>query len=311
MIEDGIYKGPYDTIFAGQISQILTQYDFASTEITQGGLYLLAGENLVADVAYYPLTTSSSLQTSQDIIKLINLGDDEGVIFGDLTLNHLSTVYQNFYLALKYTISSTSESRDFYYVLKVVPDVVVNDPVYAYNGNTEYLTSTQGTNTVNLDSVFGGTTLNENKKRFNITKLITVTEQYNEELQANEVLSTIEFDAQTDMQIWLSVGNSSNYEAKLEEEFIEIDAGQSTLDLTDYLSNLTSNDIVSISIVTGQGSISYNGTKVFSSLKYVNEIESVYIGEDQYTSQSDWSRFITITFSDDYSLMQYSLAGLF
>ena len=309
LIEDGIYKGPYDTISAGQLTQILTQYDFASTEITQGGLYLLAGENLVADVAYYPLTTSSSLQTSQDIIKLINLGDNEGIIFGELTLNHLSVVYQNFYLALKYTISSTSESRDFYYVLKVVPDVVVNDPVYAYNGNTEYLTSTQGTNTVNLDSVFGGTTLNENKKRFNITKLITVTEQYNEELQANEVLSTIEFDAQTDMQIWLSVGNSSNYEAKLEEEFIEIDAGQSTLDLTDYLSNLTNNDIVSISIVTGQGSITYNGTKVFSSLKYVNEIESVYIGEDQYTSQSDWSRFITITFSDDYSLMQYSLAS--
>ena len=309
LIEDGVYTGPYDTISAGQLSQILAQYEFASTEITQGGLYLLAGENLVADVAYYPLTTSSSLQTSQDIIKLINLGDNEGIIFGELTLNHLSVVYQNFYLALKYTISSTSESRDFYYVLKVVPDVVVNDSVYAYNGNTEYLTSTQGTNTVNLDSVFGGTTLNENKKRFNITKLITVTEQYNDELQANEVLSTIEFDAQTDMQIWLSVGNSSNYEAKLEEEFIEINAGQSTLDLSDYLSNLTSNDIVSISIVTGQGSILYNGTKVFSSLKYVNEIESVYIGEDQYTSQSDWSRFITITFSDDYSLMQYSLAS--
>lgn len=302
LIVDGVYQGPYDTITAGQLTQILHHYDFASTELTENGLYLLSSNNLVADIEYYPLTSTANVQTAQDILKLVNLEVD-GII-----LNHLSQAYDNFYLALKYTISSTSDNREFYYVLKVLPDVIVEQPVYAYNGNIEYITSEEGINSVDLDAIYGETTLNENKKRFNITKLITLTETYNQELDENEVLTTINIDAQTDISLWLKIGNSSNYQAKLSEQYITLQAGERTLDLANYVTNLSSGDIVSISIVTGQATISYNDVLVFSTLLYTNEVESVYIGEDPYLSSSDWERYITITFSEDYSIMYYTLA---
>lgn len=414
LIENGIY----DTVSAGQVTQILSEYTFG--EELSNGLYMLSNPSFSISVDYYPVDTTGSVQANSEIEKLISIETQQvesGVYerVAELSLNHLTSTMDNFYLALRYTISNSSDSREFYYVLKVIPDVIVDNSVYGYNGNSEFLESdVDSENMVELDNVFGATTLNENQKRFNITKqiplinsnlvngnitidsigtegveggeeqiittldvsvtsdmtvlitpidgsdeingqpqLITITTldktidltalfgdvergdrftirsisgageiRYNE-TEINTVQTTItelQVIPDSEMQVWFALYNS-NGELKTDAQFVTISEDERIIDLEEVFAEaleaaeapdstenfeIATDDILTIKIITGEGSFIYNGTRVFSDLSYVNEVESVVVGENPYFSEETWSNYIRIYFSDDYSQMYYT-----
>ena len=319
-IVGGVYTGPYQTIKAGQVSTIMKQYNFTDKDLSTG-LYLIngIGYSYTASITYHPLTSSPQLSTSEDIIKGTVIESIDGQQVGTISLNHLSSVYQNFYFAVKYTISSTSESKDFYYVYKVEPDVIVEDPVYAYNHNSqgasEYLQGEQyQTGSVNFNEIFGGTTLAENQKRFNITKQFEIVSVVNEDAsdQTTEPLTEIEINLTSEkMQLWIAVLNGDNvlyerstpYTVKKPE-----DSNNIIIDLAsifDESANIIAGNTINLSILSGSGEIYYNDTMIFASLNETNEIESVTVGEDLYYDQEGWGQFIEIYFSSDNATMYY------
>lgn len=90
---------------------------------------------------------------------------------GELSLNHLSDVYDVAYLALTYTLrNSSGATRTFNYLLKVNADVTVSQPNYPYsaNGSAEYITITSSQQTINLDEEFDETTAQNGHSRFEI-----------------------------------------------------------------------------------------------------------------------------------------------
>lgn len=93
------------------------------------------------------------------------------VASGELSLNHLSDVYDVAYLALTYTLrNSSGATRTFNYLLKVNADVTVSQPNYPYsaNGSAEYITITSSQQTINLDEEFDETTAQNGHSRFEI-----------------------------------------------------------------------------------------------------------------------------------------------
>lgn len=318
-IENGDYVGPYQTITAGQISQILSQYEFTDKTQTTG-LYILGGEQLQASINYYPLNSTGSLTTSQEIVKFTRIDsvEVEGVAeqVGTISLNHLSDEYQSFYFAVKYTLTSTNDSRDFYYVYKVEPDVIVEDPVYAYNHNSdgaaEYLQDSEGQ--VDLNQIFGATTLAENQKRFNVTKQFNVVSAIDEVTLTESPLTEIEISVGSeDMQLWISVLNgdevlyqlSSPYKVTKPESLENVVIDLKTIFGEDEV-NIVAGNTINISILSGQGDIYYNGSLIFSDLVETNEIEYVKVGERIYYTEEEWSNYIDIYFTQNTSIMHYS-----
>ena len=315
-IVNGEYNGPYQTIRAGQISQILSQYDFTDNTQTTG-LYLLGGQDLQASIDYYPLDSTGSLFTSEDIIKFTRIDsieiEDVAETVGTISLNHLSSLYQDeFYFAVSYTLQSTSESREFYYVYKVEPDVIVEEPVYAYNTNSqgavEYLQGEQNQEgQVDFNQIFGANTLVENQKRFNITK------QFNIVSDDGEAVTGLYVDMESEqMQLWISVLNEGEtiYELSSPYTIERPDNDENVLiDLATIFGegvNIAEGNIINLSILSGNGDIYYNDMLIFSDLVETNEIEYVTVGEDTFYDEQGWGEFIEIYFTSDTSIMHYT-----
>lgn len=297
-----IALGIYDEINAGQLTQILSQYSlndyFVNTNLGNG-LFILS--NYGYNVEYFPVATSEQVQTSEDIVKLINQEPVNGQSSVAITLNHLTSDYENFYLVLKYTVSSITDSQVFYYVLKVNPDVINENPIYAYNGSTEYIEDTS--NPIDLDELFDSTTLNSGYSRFNISKnieLLSVIDSENTEtlIDKLDVLVTenakIKFSATIDEKN-IEVIQSYNIpdgETSLQETVnlsdIFLEEGQTT--------SLSKGDIVNIMILSGKATISYNGKQIFKNLRYTHEVASVEVDGQIITDSSYWKNFVNIYF---------------
>lgn len=323
-IENGEYKGAYQTINAGQLTTIMTQYNFIDQTQTTG-LYLLNGYSYTVAFTYHPLASSSLVVTSEDIIKQFIINSVDGEQIGEISLNHLSNVYQYFYLAIKFTISSTSESMDFYYVYKVKPDVIVEDSVYAYNNNpqgaAEYLQGQQNIEgEVDFNEIFNSTTLAENKKRFNITKqfdivgIQTQTDQTSPTEPTLSPLTEVEVELESSkMQLWISILNGDEIEYQREIPYPVTKPENNSrvkIDLKSIFGeenvNITVGNTVNLSILSGNGKIYYNQVEMFSNLNETNEIESITVGEEQYFIEDDWKQYIDIYFSQDTQIMYYT-----
>ena len=305
-IVNGTYSGPYVEITAGQQQTIMTQYNFTD-EVTTSGLYLLNGYSFTASFAYHPLTTSSYLSTSENIIKDQWIDSVDGKQIGQMILNHLSSSYQDFYFAVKYTITSTSESRDFFIVYKVKPDVIVEDSVYAYNKNSqtaaEYLQGQQNVEgTVDFDEIFGSSTLAENQKRFSITKQIDIISV---DSQVNTLLN-LDIESR-EMRLWIGLVKGGEEVEKLLVTAERPEEGLFSLDLASrFDEEIEEGDTINISILSGDGKIYYSDLLMLSSLNETNTVESVTVGDIQYTREEDWQEYIDIYFSSDMSEMYYT-----
>ena len=117
--------------------------------------------------------------TDSDIIKSINLSNKQ------ISLNHLSDEekYQDFYLPLVWTVGIGSDAQEFYYLIKVTPDVTVNGPVYAYDGDAEYIkVAALEEKTFDLGAAYNNTTKHNGETRFSIRKNMLLEEIYPQEL---------------------------------------------------------------------------------------------------------------------------------
>ncbi len=297
-----IALGIYDEINAGQLTQILSQYSlndyFVNTNLGNG-LFILS--NYGYNVEYFPVSTSENVQTSEDVVKLINQEPVNGQSSVAITLNHLTSDYENFYLVLKYTVSSITDSQVFYYVLKVNPDVVNENPIYAYNGSTEYIEDTS--NPIDLDELFDSTTLNSGYSRFNISKnieLLSVVDSENTEtlIDKLDVLVTenakIKFSATIDeknievIQSYNIPDGETSLQTTVNLSDIFLEEGQTT--------SLSKGDIVNIMILSGKATISYNGKQIFKNLRYTHEVASVEVDGQIITDSSYWKNFVNIYF---------------
>ncbi len=117
------------------------------------------------------LTLSESVALSEADKLPSSLFKNFTVADGELTLNHLSDVYDDAYLALTYTLEhqTTKAQQTFNYLLKVEPDVTVSAPNYPYatgseTNPAEYISFEEK----NLDEEFGETTANSGHYRFEI-----------------------------------------------------------------------------------------------------------------------------------------------
>ena len=307
-------KVVYNEIRAGQISQILTEYSFGET-VGDEGLFIINDTEITPAIEYYAIDTTGNYKTSEELIKNILMGTEDvggsAERYGRLSLNHLPTTQTNFYLALSYTLSNTSDKLTFYYLMKVVPDVIVSDAVYAYNGTAEYIDSTvneQGM--IDLESIFSSTTLHENYKRFNISKQFDIADS-----------TELEVQVEKDMKVWLTLKRHNPDNNALEtvdgvapvfktiakaDENVIIDLNELFVNEEGLDGLVQKDDVVEINIVSGNGSFYYDGLKIYESLKSINEVVSVRIGEDTYYNESEWKNKIDIQFSEDYSQMYYT-----
>lgn len=317
--EEGIiaFDGIYNEITAGQLSNILTEYTFGE-ELTKGGLYTLKGFN--QQIKFYPIESSLVLST-QDLIKNISIDKDENnSSYGTITLNHLASGVGDYYLALEYTLLSSDDlSQTFYYLLKVVPDVEVEDTLYAYNGTTEHLiidVNTQGQ--VDLDKTYGDTTLHSGYKRFNVSKnlnlikdvnnLIINTESDKVSIEFSYKIGTVDYTSE------LIINNNSaifDVDVTDKEDNEVIDNFDGNFDLGKFAREVDTESVMpeSINIMIKEGKANlYYGEKenlIFSSLNFVNEIESVTIESETFYN-NEWSGYVDLSFSSDYSTFYYT-----
>ena len=305
--EQLLEQGVYDEITAGQISQILYEYNFGDTDIAENGLFALPNISFSQNIEIYALDTPSGISSSSDIVKEIsitNIPDDTGTTTekaGFITLNHLTDSYDNFYIALKYTITGINNSRqEFFYLLKVVPDVTVHNPVYAYNGNAEYIASVKGEQSViELEQTFNSTTLNENYNRFNISRHFEVIEktEVDGDTTNRYPLTTLEVDAETDLKFWLSVKTQDGTVKKFIDD-ISASAERQTITLGNYFTeNISAGDEISITIISGEGAFYYDDVLVCQTLDYENKVSSVTVGgNDPYHTEAEWENYVDIDF---------------
>lgn len=143
------------------------------TEIDAGKITDLdiAGDNL--NGIFRPENITFSLSEGAAVGQALpsSLFKNFDVASGELSLNHLSDVYDVAYLALTYTLrNSSGATRTFNYLLKVNADVTVSRPNYPYsaNGSAEYITITSSQQPVNLDEEFDETTAQDGHTRFEI-----------------------------------------------------------------------------------------------------------------------------------------------
>lgn len=315
--EDLYKNGIYNEITAGQLSDILTEYTFGE-ELTKGGLYTLKGFN--QQIKFYPIESSLVLST-QDLIKNISIDKDENnSSYGTITLNHLASGVGDYYLALEYTLLSSDDlSQTFYYLLKVVPDVEVEDTLYAYNGTAEHLiidVNTQGQ--VDLDKTYGDTTLHSGYKRFNVSKNLNLSEDVSDliiDTESDKV--SIEFSYKigtVDYTSELIINNNSaifDVDVTDKEDNEVIDNFDGNFDLGKFAREVDAESVMpeSINIMIKEGKANlYYGEKenlIFSSLNFVNEIESVTIESETFYN-NEWSGYVDLSFSSDYSTFYYT-----
>ncbi len=305
--EQLIEKGLYNEIYAGQTTDILFSYDLLrykktvtldngtdlttwDNNITDGGLYLINKDTLKATLSTYLL--DSTYENYASLLKSYDLNNISADKNGTITLNHLPSTESKAYIAFVYTIqdSRTNDKQAFYYVLKVLPDVVVEEPVYAYGGTQEFIKGNSTTNsTIDLEELFNNRTLHNQEKRFMVSKIINLAnEDKNLTISNLSEKSVIKFTAGDAFKIVTFETESALY------------------DVAQLMSGATS---VKVSIISGDAVVSYNGVEQLRTLEYKNEITSVVVGEKtMYTSQ-EWSKYVALSLSEDYRTLTYRPIG--
>lgn len=296
LLENGIYN----QITAGKLTQILKQYEYDQT-VTESGLYTLSG--FMQTLKYYAFD-SEVAENYDELIKLLSTYRENNVSYGNLTLHHLAQSDKDVYLAIEYTLekSDVGIKQTFYYLMKVVADIIVEDAVYAYDGNAEYFSAEKNQlYSLNLEEKYDEYTLNEGYKRFNVSKQISLVETSTQS-GANAILD----------EVTVKVNSTS---AKVRFTYTDLqfiatlNNGENTLKLSapEYFDEtLSARNPLEILIMEGDAEIYYNGEKVFASLKYKNEIASVKVGDNNaVTSESDWSKDVDLSFSPDFATLYY------
>ncbi len=313
--EELIEKGIYNEIKAGQLTKILTSYK-KGEKPSMPGLYYL--EDLSPTLTVYSISTNKTNNYSSLIKKIGNETLD-----GTILLNHLATsTTEDVYIALEYRVrkltgSSYSDPQVFYYLMKVTPDIIVEDPLYAYNGDAEYINGALNeTLEINLEDKFADTTLNSGLKRFMYSKDIALESVENSTLKAlvkSENGATIRLTMEITTKDSHDVETTTQLSKIVDLKFEHIESDEQTPKLQDVNvksilnpSTIADGQIVSVSIIEGDVEIYYNDVLELSTLKAVNKVVSVQPStvETAYQTPEQWNDYVSISFSEDSKTMR-------
>ena len=312
--EDLIADGIYNEIKAGQVTKILTGITNNDSNLVPG-LYYLKDQNLDINLATYSIATNVT-ENYLSLVKTIGNPTEEGTIL----LNHLATsTTKNVYIALEYRVrkvkgGSASNTQVFYYLMKVVPDLIVEDPLYAYKGDTEYITGKINENLeINLEQTFDATTLSSGLKRFMYSKDIALESQDKSSLQAlvkSKDGATIRLTMDITTKDSHNVETTTHLSKIVKLQYNESEEGVLTeqdVDVKAILSpsTLANGQIVNVTIIEGDVEISYNDVLELATLKAENKVVSVQPStmETPYYSQEQWNDIVAISFGTDNNTM--------
>ncbi len=151
LIENGVYK----QVKAGDTFTLAhNEKDFAANSEGKFGF--------IYDGDYTNVSTNLSIAKDE-------FGICNNISGHEITLNHLDkSIADPVYLVLRFSTTYSSSSAVFYYVLKVMPDVQVQEAIYAYDGEAEYVVAENKTLTLDLNQTFSNITLHPGETRFNV-----------------------------------------------------------------------------------------------------------------------------------------------
>lgn len=302
-----IEKGIFNEVTAGGVRQILSQYEYDDV-ITKGGLYTLSG--FMQTLNIYSIDTNVTTNYSNLIKSKLVTTDEDGKAVGTITLNHLaSSIGEYAYIAFEYIIEqgSSGNRQSFYYLLKVYPDIKVEETLYAYDGDVEYIEgSTTEINSINLNENYNEITLHDGYKRFNVSKNINL-------IQVGEVIDNkvvVKLNSESATIKFTYNGNSiiKTFEKQILPDETIVSEFEVLLNGVGGLfsEELSTQIKLNVMIMSGDASIYYNSEKVFSTLSFKNEIASVALGDKPaMTNADEWKEYLYVEFSSDYSVMQY------
>lgn len=280
---DLLKQGIYNEITAGQATQIMNDAQYYSNSTNKIGLIKPTRDggssySVTTTITYYPTVTDGTNLTNESIIKGIDSNE------GYLDLNHLTndTLYENFYLGLSYNINYNGRYQIFYYLLKITPDINVEESTYAYTsygeeGEEHIRVDQNSRQTFDLDKIYDETTLNEGFSRFNVSKMLSSS------------ITILVVDVRSSSKVSLAFKVSGSYTENDETKYftdqmvildnitsdcaINIDNNISSylyLQLSDILSeNATNINIESVELIVRSGSCYiYDGSSSLKSLAF-------------------------------------------
>ncbi len=158
--------------YAMNVDDILKKEDIF-TEVQAGATIPLVwdeGETKENKLGFiFNKTQFASVSRTLSVVENSALVHDINDETGEITLNHLDEKQGAQYVIIKLSINISNQPIDFFYRLKVNPDVQIQDVKYAFDGASEYFVSDENGNLeVNLDSAFSEETLHFGDYRFSV-----------------------------------------------------------------------------------------------------------------------------------------------
>lgn len=308
--EELLKKGIYNEIHAGQLTTIINKYVFdEETNIKEGGLYILSSYDTISgsntlDPNFTSYLKAYSLDGQyanyNDLIKNLN------AVNGTIMLNHLSTsIEDDVYVALVYTLETKNgaNKQEFYYLLKVLPDVNVEDSIYAYNGVAEYISANLNQeNIIDFESIFGNNTLHNSEKRFMVNKVINL-DLTDTTRAIDEVMIRVKGTGSA--TIAFTYNENTIYKTFKPDANSQSNEFNKEINITDDFEINSDNTVLEVSIVSGNATVYYNDVAMISTLKYTNSIESVQLKDKTFTNSTQWNPYITFRFTDDFSQLSF------
>ena len=263
-----IEKGIFDELVAGGSYDIFVN--------SGNGLY---GEGTA--VAYTGVGAENSAITNKLIKQLPS--SSQNLVLYDLADN----LGKDYYISFKYTI----KNQDFYYVIKVKPNVRSLDPLYPFDGNFENLQENSGK--IWLDETFNNTTLHNGDVRFNVVKLensyeYTYGSRDNLFVRDAFTAGTIIKISYNGVDYFNEVKKKGNLGIQF-ESFKDEDGN--TLDMT-------SGEKFVVTVVEGFATVDYNYQHEmvvhYTGLSFVDTIAQVTIDDSKILlSEAEWGKYIT------------------
>lgn len=158
--------------YAMNVDDILKKEDIF-TEVQAGATIPLVwdeGETKENKLGFiFNKTQFASVSRTLSVVENSALVHDINDETGEITLNHLDKKQGVQYVIIKLSINISNQPIDFFYRLKVNPDVQIQDVKYAFDGASEYFVSDEnGDLEVNLDKSFSEETLHFGDYRFSV-----------------------------------------------------------------------------------------------------------------------------------------------
>lgn len=135
------------------------------------------------------LAKGLSVLPNKAVLKGISLGE-----YPQISLNHLSDEVAGVYLPFAWVVGD----QTFYYLVKVVPDVSVEEPIYAYDGVAEYISCQPNESyTIDFHQTYSENTLHEGNIRFNVIKKGEIQENITSSLTQEYYIKSVKIGNNT------------------------------------------------------------------------------------------------------------------